>query len=133
MNKKKLIFNIAVSVIMIAVLVVCIIFATKTFSPNYDGEITVEVVDLSGEIVKSKEIKFKEEDILRDLVANNFENFVIEESEYGAYVIAIESIEQDNDAHIYIALYINGSYATSGLDSLEFENGSIISFKAEKW
>ena len=133
MSKKKLIISIGLSILMIAMLVLCIIFITKPFSPKYDGEITVEVVNLEGEIIKTKDLHFNNGEKLRDLISNNFENFVIEESEYGAYMISIETIKQDNDNHIYIALYLNGEYATSGLDTLEYTDGSVISFKAEKW
>ena len=132
MNKKKII-GIIISAVLFIILTFLIIFATKQYSSKYDGTITIEVVELDGNIVKTKKIKFTANDKLRDLVNSNFDNFILEESEYGAYVIGIESIKQDNDAHIYIALFYNGEYATSGLDTLKFEDGSIISFKALKW
>ena len=117
-------------------LVVSLLTLTSCVTPyevDYDGSITVEVVDLDGNIVKSKTIDFHDGDILRDLVALNFDNFVMEESQYGAYVIAIESIKQDNDSCVYIALYINKEYATSGLDTLKYNDGDTITFKAESW
>ena len=61
------------------------------------------------------------------------DNFVIEESEYGAYVTAIESISQNDNEFVYVALFFDNDYSILGLDSLEFKDGSTISFKAEKW
>ena len=131
--KKKSIFKI---VSLLLVLVVSLLTLTSCVTPyevEYDGSVTIEVVDLDGNIVKSKIIDFHEGDILRDLVEANFDNFIMEESQYGAYVLEIESIKQDDIAHVYVALYINGEYATSGLDTLKYNNGDIISFRAESW
>ena len=131
--KKKSIFKI---VSLLLVLVVSLLTLTSCVTPyevEYDGSVTIEVVDLDGNIVKSKIIDFHEGDILRDLVEANFDNFIMEESQYGAYVLEIESIKQDDIAHVYVALYINGEYATSGLDTLKYNDGDIISFRAESW
>ena len=117
-------------------LVISLLTLTSCVTPyevEYDGSITVEVIDVDGNLIKSKNIEFIQGDILRDLVSNNFDNFVMEESMYGAYVLSIESISQDDNSHIYVALYINGQYATSGLDTLEYNDGDTISFKAESW
>ena len=133
MNKKKLILSIGVSLLLIAVMVIGIYFVSKPFTSEYDGVITVEVVNLENDIIKSKEIEFNKGDKLRDLVSSNFENFVVEESEYGAYILRIEDIVNDDDLFIYIAIYVNDEYANSGLDTLEFSDGDKISFKAESW
>ena len=133
MNKKKLILSIGVSLLLIAVMVIGIYFVSKPFTSEYDGVITVEVVNLENDIIKSKEIEFNKGDKLRDLVSSNFENFVVEESEYGAYILKIEDIVNDDNLFIYIAIYVNDEYANSGLDTLEFSNGDKISFKAESW
>lgn len=133
MNKKKLILSIGVSLLLIAVMVIGIYFVSKPFTSEYDGVITVEVVNLENDIIKSKEIEFNKGDKLRDLVSSNFENFVVEESEYGAYILRIEDIVNDDNLFIYIAIYVNDEYANSGLDTLEFKDGDKISFKAESW
>ena len=133
MKSKKNIFSIVISIIMIAILVVVIILVRKPFMPKYDGFIIVEVVNLENENIKTKEIQYKAGDKLRDLISNNFDNFTVRESEYGAYVNSIETIEQDDNLRIYIALFVDGEYATSGLDTLEYSNGMIITFKEETW
>lgn len=133
MKSKKNIFSIVISIIMIAILVVVIILVRKPFMPKYDGFIIVEVVNLENENIKTKEIQYKAGDKLRDLISNNFDNFTVRESEYGAYVNSIETIEQDDNLRIYIALFVEGEYATSGLDTLEYSNGMIITFKEETW
>lgn len=153
MNKKKLVLFIASSVLALAIFVVAIYFATKPYTPSsnddqntntsdvtdnnnevvYDGEIVVEVKDVEGNVIKSVQIKFKNGDRLVDLIAANFNNFTYQDSQYGAYVTSVESIVEDNDAHIYVALYLNGEYATSGINTLEYKDGSVITLKAETW
>ena len=131
--KNKSIFKIVSLMLLLVVSLLTLTSCVTPYEVDYDGSITVEVVDLDGNIVKSKTIDFHEGDILRDLVASNFDNFVMEESQYGAYVFGIETIKQDDDARVYVALYVNGAYATSGLDTLEYHNGDTITFKAESW
>ena len=58
MNKKKLVLSVVLSVILVVVMLTAIYFITKEFTPDYDGTITVEVIGLDNEVVKSKEIEF---------------------------------------------------------------------------
>ena len=133
MNKKKLVLSVVLSVILVVVMLTAIYFITKEFTPDYDGTITVEVIGLDNEVVKSKEIEFNKGDKLVDLVAENFYNFIVENSEYGAYIVNIENIIKAEDSYVYVAIYVNGEYASSGLDTLEFNDGDKITFKAESW
>ena len=130
---KKSIFKVVSLFILLVISLLTLTSCVTPYEVEYDGSITVEVIDVDGNLIKSKNIQFVKGDILRDLVSKNFDNFVMEESMYGAYVLSIESISQDDNSHIYVALYINGQYATSGLDTLEYNDGDTISFKAESW
>ena len=56
-----------------------------------------------------------------------------EDSEYGLYVKTVNGITADYDTDgSYWAFYINGEYATTGVDSTEIEDGAIYTFKVEK-
>ena len=55
-----------------------------------------------------------------------------EESEYGLYVKTVNGITVDYDKDgAYWAFYINGEYASSGVDSTEITEGESYSFKVE--
>ena len=55
-----------------------------------------------------------------------------EESEYGLYVKTVNGITADYDKDgTYWAFYINGEYASSGVDSTEITEGESYSFKVE--
>ena len=55
-----------------------------------------------------------------------------EESEYGLYVKTVNGITVDYDTDgAYWAFYINGEYASSGVDSTDIAEGDSYSFKVE--
>lgn len=56
-----------------------------------------------------------------------------ETSEYGLYVKTVNGITADYDVdQTYWAFYVNGEYATAGVDSTTVEDGATYSFKVEK-
>ena len=55
-----------------------------------------------------------------------------EESEYGLYVKTVDGITVDYDKDgKYWAFYVDGEYASTGVDSTEITEGATYSFKAE--
>lgn len=56
-----------------------------------------------------------------------------EESTYGLYVKKVNGITADYDTDkTYWAFYVNGEYATAGVDSTPVEANAVYSFKVEK-
>ncbi len=56
-----------------------------------------------------------------------------DESEFGLYVKTVNGITADYDVDkTYWAFYVNGEYATSGVDTTTIEEGTTYSFKVEK-
>lgn len=56
-----------------------------------------------------------------------------DESEYGLYVKTVNGITADYDADgVYWAFYVNGEYASAGVDSTRIAEGESYSFKVEK-
>lgn len=56
-----------------------------------------------------------------------------EDGPYGLYVKTVNGITADFDADgVYWAFYIDGEYATSGVDKTPVEEGKEYSFKVEK-
>lgn len=55
-----------------------------------------------------------------------------EDGAYGLYVKTVNGITLDYDTDgKYWAFYVNGAYATAGVDATEIEAGATYSFKAE--
>ncbi|MBE5879508.1 MAG: DUF4430 domain-containing protein [Lachnospiraceae bacterium] len=53
--------------------------------------------------------------------------------EYGLYVKSVNGITADYDVdQTYWAFYVNGEYATAGVDTTVIEEGTTYSFKVEK-
>lgn len=56
-----------------------------------------------------------------------------EESEYGLYVKTVNGVTADYDVdQTYWAFYIDGEYASTGVDQTDVVDGSTYSFKVEK-
>ena len=56
-----------------------------------------------------------------------------EEGQYGLYVKKVNGITADYDVDgTYWAFYVDGAYATSGVDTTEIKNGATYEFKKEK-
>ena len=56
-----------------------------------------------------------------------------DEGEYGLYVKTVNGVTADYDVdQTYWAFYINGEYASSGVDTTSIEEGAAYSFKVEK-
>lgn len=56
-----------------------------------------------------------------------------EDSEYGLFVKTVNGITADyNVDQTYWAFYVNGEYATSGVDTTAIEEGETYTFKVEK-
>ena len=55
------------------------------------------------------------------------------ETEYGLYIDTVNGITADfNVDSAYWAFYVNGEYATAGVDTTVIEEGTTYSFKVEK-
>ncbi|MBO5197497.1 MAG: DUF4430 domain-containing protein [Lachnospiraceae bacterium] len=55
-----------------------------------------------------------------------------EDGDYGLYVKTVNGITADYDKDgVYWAFYVNGEYATSGVDSTDITEGATYSFKVE--
>ena len=77
MDKKNLFVKIGISVVCVLVLVVCAILLGRQFVPSYDGEITIKLVNVSGEVVDEKTIGFNAGDKLEDLLKENYDHVVL--------------------------------------------------------
>ena len=56
-----------------------------------------------------------------------------DEGDFGLYVKKVNGITADYDIDgTYWAFYVNGAYATSGVDTTEIKEGESYAFKAEK-
>lgn len=91
---------------------------------------TFTVVDKDGNET-AFEIHTDKENVGDALLEHNL--IAGDESEYGLYVKTVNGITADYDVdQTYWAFYINGEYASTGVDSTKIEEGAAYSFKVEK-
>ena len=125
MFKKKLILNIALSVLALAVVILCVFLLKDSFRPTYDGEITVEYVDVEGNVKKQKEITFVEGDSLTTLIEENFENVTFD----NGMLMTIEDFVTPPTWQYFIYVLVDGEASQVGISDIEFTNGTKITLQ----
>lgn len=123
MFKKKLILKIILSVVVLGIVVLCVVLLQKSFKPNYDGIITVEVIGLDGDTIKEKELEFNEGDLLMDLIEDNFENVTYQ----NGMIMTIENYQTPADWSTFISIYVDDKMSEVGLAEIKFVDGTKIS------
>ena len=121
--KKNLIIKIILSVIAVGIIALSVYFLKDSFKPDYDGVITVEVINLDNEVVKTKEITFKENDELSVLIENNFNNVTYQ----NGMIMSIEDYNTPADWSTFISIYVDNKMSEIGLSDIEFKDGTKIS------
>lgn len=123
MFNKKLILKIVLSVIALGVVVLCVVLLRNSFKPDYDGIITVEVIDLDGAVIKEKEIEFKENDQLMNLIKDNFNNVTYQ----NGMILSIEDYNTPSDWSTFLSIYVDDEMSMVGLADIVFTDGTKIS------
>lgn len=104
----------------------------KKATPIATGEasFTFEVVDGEGN-TDTFEISTDKKTVGEALLDKNLIDGEV--SEYGLYVKTVNGITADYEVdQTYWAFYIDGEYATTGVDTTDVVDGSTYSFKVEK-
>lgn len=121
--KKNLIIKIILSVIAVGIIALSVYFLKDSFKPDYDGVIMIEVINLDNEVVKAKEITFKENDELTILIENNFNNVTYQ----NGMIMSIEDYNTPADWSTFISIYVDNKMSEVGLSDIEFKDGTKIS------
>lgn len=126
--RKQLLIKIAIAVVVIAIAVTSVIIYNKSKTPTADdsGGVTVELVDVDGNVT-AKQLEFKEGYTLEQLLSENFV-LTYKDDKYGSLLLGIDDIQTDFET-TYIAIYINGEYSNYGLSSIKLEEGNTYSFR----
>ena len=123
---RKLIIKILVSLILIGI-AIGTFFIINHISNSGSGRINIKVYDINETMVSDKDIEFKKDDKLIDLLEKNY-TIRTSSSKYGLILYDIDSIKTDFTT-TYIAIYIDDKYSNYGISSIKLYDGMRISFK----
>ena len=123
---RKLIIKILVSLILIGI-AIGTFFIINHISNSGSGRINIKVYDINETMVSDKDIEFKKDDKLIDLLEKNY-TIRTSSSTYGLILYDIDSIKTDFTT-TYIAIYIDDKYSNYGISSIKLYDGMRISFK----
>ena len=134
MHDKKLIIKIILSVAALVLVFLSVYLLKDSFKPDYDGVITIEVIDVNGDTIKEKEINFNEGELLVDLISDNFENVTYD----NGMIMSIENYTTPADWSTFISIYVDDEMSMVGLADIKFENETKISliiteFNQNEW
>lgn len=102
----------------------------KTVVGEGDTSFTFEVVDADGNKTEF-EVNTDKETVGEALLDNDL--IAGDDSDYGLYVKTVNGITADYDTDgTYWAFYVDGEYASAGVDLTNVTPGAVYSFKVEK-
>ncbi len=104
------------------------------------GFVTFELYDQNEVLVKEKTVEFFEGDTLLGLLQENFTVYCPDESNvattactyvpsYGIFLMGLDNVQAFDSTKEYLAFYINGEYASTGVDGATIADGTIYTFK----
>lgn len=108
-----------------------------------NGSIVFELHN-GQEVILTKEVDFYTGDSLLSLLRANFDVVCADQNNqpdptcsyagpYGVYLIAVGEVSIDPTKNEYIAFYINGEYAMTGIDSTDIVDETVYQFRYETY
>ncbi|HAQ57249.1 MAG TPA: hypothetical protein DCR44_07650 [Acholeplasmatales bacterium] len=108
------------------------------------GFVTFEVYGDDDVLIASETVAFHDGDTLLGLLRETFTVYCADAEggpddtcayvgAYGVYLVAIAGISADAAENEYIAFYVNGVYATAGVDTTAITDGNVYAFKLESY
>lgn len=111
---------------------------TTMLEIDYDGYVTIVVIDKNDTVVINDEIGYVDGDTLFTLLDDNYTlgcadssynlTDVCEPVMFGSRLLLQIDTVITNWTSSYLAIYINDIYATKGVDSIPLEDGSVYKF-----
>ena len=125
---RKIILKIVIALLVIGVSIGAVQIWNRTVKKGNDekGSITITIKDLSNK-EESKTISFKKEDTFLEVLDREYD-IRYENGSYGTILYDIDWIKTDFK-NTYLAIYIDGKYATVGISSIELVDGMKILFE----
>ena len=126
--KRKTLITIISSIVAVVILVACIVLINNHYQAKYDGKIEIEVVDLEGNIIEEKKIKFASGDTLEGLITKEFDSVVFE----NGMLMDIEGYQTPDDWSTFVCVYVDDEMSQVGISEIKFEDGTVISLRVTK-
>ena len=125
MKTKKLILYISLTIFSLIILVGSYFLLNKNFNSVDEGKIEIILINLDGEEICKKEIKYSKNETLKEILENNFNHVVIE----NGMLMSIGELKTESDYKPYISILINDEESSKGILQIEFKDGMKITFK----
>ena len=120
-NNKKIIATVVAVIALVAVL----FFFGQANKSDVAGELNVQLVNLEGEVVSDKEVEFKEEQTIVEVLEENYDNVVMKDG----MLMSIEDFTTPTDWSTFIAILVDGEMSPVGLLEIDYQNIDLLTFQ----
>ena len=128
---KKNLLIVLIAIIIVSAIGIGIIMSKKEAIQETEKNIEIIVYDNNELAIYEDKVSTKSNKLLTALKEIENLEIVYENSQYGAFIISINSIKQEND--YYWNYYVNGEYVTVGISDYEIKNNDKFEFHLEKF
>ena len=116
--------------IVAALGVVLSLYFMKFSKPSLQkGVVTVELKDISGDVISEKDLDFCKDDTLTSLLEDNYPNVKIKDG----MLLDIDTLTTPDDWSQFICIYVDGEMSSVGISEIELVNKEEISLVMTKY
>ena len=120
---KKIYINILLTAIAVLTILGCCYYIYNGKKAKSDGTVTIELISLENEVIKTKNIDYVEGDTLKGLIEENFENVYFE----GTMLMNIEDYQTPSDWSTFISVYVDGEMSMVGINEITLVDEMVVS------
>ena len=123
MNQKTK--KIIATVVAVVALVAVVFFFAGSNKSDADGSLNVEIIDLAGEVINSKECEYAKEETIVEVLEENFDNVTMD----NGMLMTIDSLTTPEDWSSFIAILVDGEMSPVGLLDIDYQNIKLLTFQ----
>ena len=123
MNQKTK--KIIATIVAVVALVAVVFFFAGSNKSDAAGSLNVEIKDLAGEVINSKECEYQEEQTIVEVLEANFDNITMD----NGMLMTIDTLTTPEDWSSFIAILVDGEMSPVGLLDIDYQNIELLTFQ----
>jgi len=127
----KKVWTIALSLMVVAIAGLLVFYLFPKSTPSSSYEVAISIYGKDQNLLYDKELTTDNNNLLAILESLSEINLVTEKGQYGAFITSLMGQSQGDD--YYWIYYVNGDYATVGVENYSINNQDKVEFRLEKY
>lgn len=122
--KKTKLLTVVLSSVAFVLLIGFFVWTRLPKAANAQGEVILQYVSLTNEIIEEHTVEFFEGDVLIDLVTETFDNVTVEDG----MILTFEDYVTPSDWATFLGIKVNGEDSAVGILDIVLTDGMVVSF-----